>query len=320
MGFAYFASSNNGSLIYVPGYIRPVNSHLVWVDREGNIEQLPEAIRSYDSLALSPDGTQLAIEFKDQSPQSDVWIYDFERRNWTRLTFAGRCWSPIWTPDGKHVVYKNWPKGALWAPADGSSPGEPLVKHEIVSNIGHIYSWSPDGTIMTFAVQSKPGDWDLWTLHLEETATAQPFIETSFSELQGVFSPDGRWIAYWSNESGRSEVYVAPFPGPGPKWRISTEGGIEPLWSKDGRELFYRSGDKVMVVTVQTEPSFQARTPRVLFEAPRMNRSGLWRTYDVTPNGQRFVMSQNPDGTREPLQIVYIPNWFDELKQLVPKN
>jgi serine/threonine-protein kinase len=319
MGFAYFASSNNGSLIYVPGYIRPVNRHLVWVDREGNIERLPETPRPYDSLALSPDGKQLAINFNDPSYQEDVWIYDFERRNWTRLTFTGRCWSPIWTPDGQRVAFKNG-QDAFWAPADGSSPGEPLLKHEIVSNIGHIYSWSPDGTIMTFAVQSRPSDWDLWRLHLEETATAQPFIETSFSELQGVFSPNGRWIAYRSTESGRSEVYVAPFPGPGPKRLISTESGIEPLWSRDGQELYYRSRAKLMVVSVQTEPSFQAGTPRVLFEVPQMNRSGLWRTYDVTPDGQRFIMSQNPEGTQEPLQIVYIPDWFEELKQLVPKN
>jgi serine/threonine-protein kinase len=173
---------------------------------------------------------------------------------------------------------------------------------------------------MTFAHQKAPSDWDLWTLHLEGTATTKPFLETTFSELQALFSPNGNWIAYRSNESGRGEVYVAPFPGPGEKWRISTEGGLEPLWSGDGRELFYRSGDKMMVTPIQTEPSFRAGTPQVLFEAPRMYRSGLWRSYDVTPDGKRFLMIQNPEGTQESLQIVYIPNWFEELEQLVPKN
>lgn len=147
---------------------------------------------------------------------------------------------------------------------------------------------------------------------------AQPFLRTPFTEGGPRFSPDGRWLAYVSDESGRREIYVQPYPGPGGKWQISTEGGGEPVWNRNGRELFYRSGGKMMAVDVATQPSFTAGKPRVLFEGPYLPTPLTSANYDVSPDGQRFLMLKPNESTEAPTQISVVLNWFEELKQKIP--
>ena len=185
-------------------------------------------------------------------------------------------------------------------------------------------SWSPDGQALAFfespsgqALQG--GNRDIWVLPMEGEREPEPYIQTPFDEGGAVFSPDGRRLAYASDESGRVEVYVQPFPTPGAKWQISAEGGMEPVWSRDGRELFYRNGDRMMAVDITTEPSFSAGTPKMLFEVDFEEYGGVGRAeFDVTPDGQRFLMIKAVEPEQPVTKINVVLNWFEELQQRVP--
>jgi len=179
-------------------------------------------------------------------------------------------------------------------------------------------SWSPDGQLLAFVEIDPTTGYDIWVLRMGDRKP-QPFLRTPFDESAPQFSPDGHWLAYISNESGPWEVYVQPYPGPGGKWQISTEGGTEPVWNRNGRELFYRSGDKMMAVDVDTQPSFAAGKPRVLFEGRYEPTPATFPNYDVSPDGQRFLMLKPSEaGEAAPTQINVVLNWFEELKRRVP--
>jgi len=169
--------------------------------------------------------------------------------------------------------------------------------------------------------------YDIWVLRMGDPSAGsgqvrktQPFLRTRFDEAAPQFSPDGRWLVYVSNESGHFEVYAQPYPGPGGKWQISTEGGTEPVWNPNGRELFYRSGDKMMAVDITTQPSFAAGKPRMLFEGQYVPTPATLPNYDVSPDGQRFLMLKPSDSAEAPTQINVVLNWFEELKQKVPTD
>ena len=203
----------------------------------------------------------------------------------------------------------------LWKLADGSGPEEELLS---LRDHTHIGSWSPDGQVLAFELQTGGTGSDIGVLSLKGDRKPSIFLRTRFGEAAPVFSPDSHWIAYASNESGRYEVYVQPFPGPGGKWQISTEGGTEPVWARNGRELFYRSGDKMMAVDIAAQATFSAGKPRVLFEG-RYNPTGSnAANYDVSPDGQRFVMIQPVGSEGGVSQIHVVLNWFEELKRRVP--
>jgi len=173
-------------------------------------------------------------------------------------------------------------------------------------------SWSPDGSVLAFA-----NGGDIWLFPLSGERKARPFIQSRFSETMPAFSPDGRWLAYVSDDSGRPEIYVQPFPGPGAKYSISTDGGSEPVWARNGRELFFRDGNRMMVVQVNTQPGFSAARPRLLFvESFAGNPSRV--NYDVSPDGQHFVMLKPGEQEQAVSQIMVIQNWFEELKRRVP--
>ncbi len=179
-------------------------------------------------------------------------------------------------------------------------------------------SWSPDGQLLAFFEVNSTTQRDIWVLRLGDRK-AQPFLRTRFDESVPRFSPDGRWLAYISNESGRFEIYVQPYPGPGGKWQISTEGGTEPAWNPNGRELFYRSGDKMMAVDIATQASFAVGKPRMLFEGPYLPGPATSPNYDVAPDGQRFLMLKPSEQAEAALtQINVVLNWFEELKQKAP--
>ena len=315
LGQTQFSVSESGSFVYIPGGLS--QRTLVWVDRQGAVEPLAAPPRVYDDPHLSPDGQRLAVQI-GPAGNSDIWIYHIPRETLTRLTFEGGN-IPRWMPDGKRVAFGSrragGPENLFWKPADGSGPAEQLMESERVQLPS---SWSPDGQVLAFEEFHPTTEIDIWVLPLQGERKPRPFLQTRFIERAAVFSPDGHWLAYVSNESGRNEVYVQPYPGPGGKWQISNEGGNEPLWAKNGRELFYRDGDKMMAVPVTTQPNFRAGTPTLLFEGQYHNDFN-WSppNYDVTPDGQRFLMIQ-PGEQEAATQINVVLNWFEELKRLVP--
>ena len=317
-GAAQYGLSATGSLIYIPGGVQADQHRLVWVTRNGGEQPVTAPPHAYLYPRLSPDGRQVAVGITTEE-ESQTWLYDFSRETLTRLTFEGKYnLNPVWTPDGKRIAIQSNREGPLnlfWQRADGSGG----VEHLITSEFNNFpASFSPDGQLLAFSEITPTTGYDIWVLRLSDRK-AQPFLRTEFNEAVPRFSPDGRWLAYISDESGRWEIYVQPYPGPGGKWQISTEGGTEPVWNPNGRELFYRNGDKMMAVDIATQPSFSAGKPRVLFEGPYAVAPGAAPYYDVSPDGQRFLMLKPSESAQAaPTQINVVLNWFEELKQKVP--
>jgi len=315
-GAAQFSFSNLGWLVYIPGGIQRVERTLVLVNRKGVGKPLRVPPRPYVSPRLSPDGQRLAVAI--QETNSDVWVYDLSRDTLSRLTFGGLSRWPLWTPDGKRLAFQSssaGPANLFWMPADGSGAVERLTTSE---HLHTPHCWSPDGRVLSFTEVHPDTGRDIWLLPVEGERKPYPFLQTPSNESAPRFSQDGRWLAYVSDETGRFEVYVQSFPGPGGKWQISTEGGSEPVWNPNGRELFYRNGDKVMAVDIMTETVFTVGKPKVLFEG-RYEKSTVSRAnYDITPDGQRFLMVKPGEQEQPPTQINVVLNWFEELKRRVP--
>ena len=286
------------------------------MDRKGKVEALGAPPRPYMSVRISPDGRQVALT--DEGPKAAIWIYNFERGTSTRLATEGSSQIPIWTPDGRRLAYRETRTGTrnvFWTMADGSGAEERLTTGE--GNQSPT-SWSPDGQALAIVDNSTTGATHLMLLRLSDHKL-QPLLHTPFNEGGGQFSPDGRWLAYASDESGRFEVYVQAYPGPGGKWQISTDGGTGPIWNRSGLELFYRSANKLMAVNVTTHPSFSSGKPKMLFEGSFLSEGPVFPSYDVSPGGQRFLMIQPVDqGQTASTQINVVLNWTEELKHLVP--
>jgi dipeptidyl aminopeptidase/acylaminoacyl peptidase len=243
----------------------------------------------------------------------------------TRLTFEGSNDFSVWTPDGKRVAYRSQRSrlpNLFWKPADGSGSEERLTTSD---NQQTPTSFSPDGKALLYSEQNPKTSYDLWALPLEGERKPRLVLQTPFDERVPNLSPDGRWVEYLSNESGRFEVYAQPFPGPGGKYQISTEGGSEIFWGKNW-ELFYRTGanrEKMMVVDTRTQPSFSAGKPRMLFEGPYISNAPHGATsadYSVRGDGQRFLMFKEKEQPQSVAltSINVVLNWVEELKQKVP--
>jgi eukaryotic-like serine/threonine-protein kinase len=276
----------------------------------------------YRQVRISPNGTQLALDTYEDKDRI-VWIYDLTRDTpMRRLTFGGQNYSPAWTPDGQRVVFTSDREGDLglfWQRADGSGSAERLTKAEQGIIPVASESWSPDGKVLIFAAsEESPGFRSLGIVSLDGERKPRPLIPASASNSS--LSPDGRWIAYASTESGQFAVYVQPFPPTAAKYQISTSGAGNPLWSPDRKQLFYLGpGRQIVAVDIQTQPSF------LLGKTTLLPIEGIASTgprpYDITPDGKYFVVlfprSQAEVG-KAPEQINIVLNWFRELQERVP--
>ena len=302
-----FTLSDTGMLVYAAGFSEDLR--LVWVSREtGEAQPLAAPPGRYLHAHLSPDEERILV---DGLP--GVGIFEISSGVLEPLVPAGN-WA-IWTPDGRRVTYARRQAGTVYdifeIPSDGSGTEEALVVRDLMQLP---QAWSPDGRTLAFA---ETPDHGIWLLSLEGERTAREWLQTPATERELQFSPDGRWIAYSSNESGRFEVYVRSLAGDVTR-AISTEGGGAPRWSEDGRELFYRSGDGMYVVEVSTDGTFERGLPTLLFEGPYLGDVNDIASYDVTGDAKRFLMITRPQSEATQMQLNVVQNWFEELKARVP--
>jgi serine/threonine-protein kinase len=256
-----------------------------------------------------PDGRRLALV---ASGDDDVWVYDVAQRSW-RFTSGSKPRHARWTPDGKRITFnRTGSLQTLLQSADRSGPEEVILEGE-PSQIPHC--WSPDGRLLFFTVSSSKTGSDIWTLSIEDRKK-QPVVVSPFNDGTPAISPSGQLLAYTSDESGRAEVYVQLFPGGGGRQQISREGGTEPLWARNGKELFFRQGARLMAVAIGAGTSFGS--PHLLFDAPWMTNTSSRTNYDVSLDGQRFVAVRTIEPGSVP-RIHVVLNWADELKRQVPK-
>ena len=331
-GGAYFAvAARSGTLVYVPAGTTVADRALMRVDRDGRVAPAIETRGGYEYPAFSPDGRQAAVMMATGTG-SDIWIIDLERATRTRFTADGTSAFPVWAPDGSRVAFQSTAPGLrnlFWKPLDGSSDAQPFLNAAdsagaltwpnigtdllpgtlpTLSGAGPQFptSWSPDGSL-AFHERKPSGERDIWVV----TAGSDPvpFLRTPFDERSPRFSPDGTWLAYVSDESGRNDVYVQPFPGPGPKWLVSTDGGVDPVWSRDSRELFYRRDDQMMTVPVAPRGEFSVGRPRRLFEM-RFDAGDNGPNYDVSRDGTWFLMPRSEQGPAAG-ELHLVLNWFN---------
>ena len=316
-----YAVSDDGALVYLTNATMNPPLVLESVDRSGQAEPLFEP-DLFTELNVSPDGGRIAVSLRDTGGGQDVWVLDLERETQTRVTGeSGTELSIVWTRDATDLILSH--EGALgWAAArmaaDGSGELEPLLAGDLADVLPS--SLGPDGQVLAYTLGTPASD-DIWTVPLDAPSDPTPFLETAADEGQPAFSPDGKWIAYQSNDSGRFEIYVGPFPAHDRRITVSTDGGSEPVWSPDGQELFYRPLDEdgVMVARVRgTAPELAFDASEQLFKG-HYNRhqfaTGALRNYDVMPDGERFIMVRPADTGRPRMNVVL--NWFEELKARV---
>ena len=277
---------------------------------------------------ISPDGTRIALDVK--LGEDDIWIWDVTRATMTRLTFdAGEDEFPVWTPDGQRVAFASQRDGVglhnlYWKAADGTGAVERLIES---TSDQRPLAFSPDGTRLVYRDNSPERGVRLGVLSMNGERHAELLLATEFRERNGDLSPDGRWLAYGSDASGQLEIYVRPFPDTdGGRWQVSTGGGVKPLWGPTGRELFYLNPvGTLMGVPVETDPSLSLGNAEVVVEGAYFTR-GAGRTYDISPDGQRFLMIReggaSGSNAEDPFagltQIHVVQNWSEELKERVP--
>ena len=316
-GSGNYALSTNGTLVYVPGGRGRNVKRLVWIDRAGKVEPSAWPERVYENVTISPDGTRAVVQIKEGT--TNLWMADLARHTLTPLgSSPGSSQAPLWTADGTRVIYRGTRKGLrnlYWRPADGSGAEEPLTsKGDAVQTPTSV---SSDGRWLLFS-ENAPQGVGIWAMRLDGDRTPHHVFSTPAGEQDGQISLDGKWLAFQAPVSSRLEIFVAPFPGPGPRRQISNGGGVEPLWSRDGRELFFQSGGKLMGVTVTLGTAFSASPPRVVHEGRFLQSINSNTPFTLTKDGQRFLRIQQVDPERVITHLSVVINWFDEVKKLVP--
>jgi len=313
-GSAQVNFSQTGTLIYRSGGGGLVT--VQWLDFAGKTQSLLAKADWYQHPSLSPDGSRLAIN------TTDIWVYEWQRDTMTRLTFGPAVsTNPLWSPDSRYILYRG-PGGMFWTRADGSGKPQPLTQSK---NPQYPWSFAPDGKRLAFFEFSPETRFDIWTVPLESDGAGlragkpEPFLQTPFDETHPTFSPDGRWLAYDSNESGAYQVYIRAFPDKGGRWQISNSGGMYPLWSHNGHELFFRTEDNQIMVASYTVKgdSFVVDKPRVWSEK-RIANIGLQANYDLAPDGKRIAAimpAETVEAQNVQSHVTFLENFFDEMRR-----
>ena len=313
LGRSQFSVSENGTLVYKMG--NTVDRQLKWFDREGKEISKVGPPGFYEDLVLSPDGKRAAVS-RTVDGNGDIWVFDMERGVPTRFTFSAAFEDdPAWSPDGRYITFSSTKDGEvrkMYRKIASGAGNEELISDADMAGSG--VDWSPDGKNILYLNRGEKGSNDIWVLPLEGGAKPYPLLQSEFNELHGHFSPDGRFFAYTSNESGRDEVYVQSFPTAGGKWQVSTGGGAQPHWRRDGKELFYISADrKLIAVSVKLEGFVEIGASTPLFQTEVSNFTNTNR-YDVTADGQRFLINAPVQSSREaPFNVIL--NWTSTLKK-----
>jgi serine/threonine-protein kinase len=297
------AVSASGAVVY-PQSGGATPRRLVLATRSGSADSLPGDARLFASPRFSPDGRRLALGITDQAGAEDVWVLDIAQRTWSRLTTSGINNRPIWTPDGRRLVYSS-NDDLWWIAADGSGRPESLLVANGNRAAGTV---TPDGRAVVFQEESSDRN-GIRSMVFDSAPASRLIIPGTFGESAPALSPDGKWLAYQSDETGRMEVYVRPYPGPGARVSVSLQGGTEPVWAHSGRELFFRAGDSLMVAAVAASPAFAVTGPRRLFTGSYLSGDN-YREYDVAPDGQRFVMLSGGAGRST---LIGLQHAFDRL-------
>jgi Tol biopolymer transport system component len=250
--------------------------------------------------------------------RSDIYVYDLERGRRRRLTREGFNIDPLWTPDGRRILFRSRRsdsrgQGIYWIPVDGSGPAEILLSDvDMVPG-----SWAPDGAVPLTSIPAATNRRDIWIFELGSGDPPEPLLTSSHNEGWGAVSPDGHWLAYVSDESGADEIWLRPFRTAGPAEQLSVDGGIEPVWSPDGKELLYRQGDRFLAIDIETEPELRSGAPKELFRGRYDLSPTGHQHYDVAPDGQHFAVIRL-SGDEDPGELRLVMNWAEELESLVP--
>ena len=337
-GGAQYSFSDTGNLAYVPGRRTTLNFGLFWMGVDGKTAPLRETTGDYYDLRFSPDGTRIALELND-GKRNDIWVYEWARDTLTRLTFGAQSnLSPVWSPDGQRIAYTAMENGDLfdlyWKRADGAGDAVRLTQTKSPKYAG---SWNSDGKVVVFEQRNPDTFWGIMTLSIEgdeksgwRAGEVRPFLNAPFNERAPALSPDGHWIAYRSDESGTPEVYVQPFLGPARRWQISTGGGCNPRWSRNGKELFYRTptftgGQDIKLMAAaytSSGDSFNAEKPRIWSPGQFSIRGSEYTGYDLHPDGKRVAVLRAPEAGQSSTvdKVSFILNFFDELRRKVPSG
>ncbi len=306
-GAAQLSVSPLGTAVYVTGEFESNRRRLTTVDRSGVATPFAAPLQAYREPRLSPDGRKLLVTIEGST--EDLWVYDMTAGTLNQLTFGVNAALPIWTPDSQRVTFSSNAGGTpnlFWTTIGQQRAAERLATSDNIQLPG---SWSPDGRTLAFVERHPSTGRDIWLLRLDEDREARPFLTSPFDESAPRFSPDGRWIAHVSNESGRDEVFVRSVADSGRKLQLSDGGGTEPVWARDGSEIFYRVGTRLMALLMADGRPARGAQPRQLFEGEFEKGSMDAADYDVTPDNQRFVMIGGSGTSTDHATIHVLINW-----------
>jgi serine/threonine-protein kinase len=324
-GSAQLDFSQTGILIYRSGGAGAGLPVVAWLDGAGKTQPLLAKPGLYSNPSISPDGQRLAVDLVEGSG-ADIWIYDWQRDTMTRLTFNGSSDSALWSPNGRYIIFRAVGEGLSVTRSDGAGKPQPLIQSK---NNQFAWSFTPDGKRLAFMEQSSGTAYDLWTVAVESDSAGlragkpKVFMQTPANETFPSFSPDGQWMAYTSDESGTNQVYVRAFPGKGGKWQISNSGGIWPMWSRTGRELYFETLDNHIMAAAYAvkRDSFVADKPRMWSEKQLGTARLGKRNVHLAPDGKRIVALMPVETAEEQKpqnHVTFLLNFSDELRRKVP--
>jgi Tol biopolymer transport system component/tRNA A-37 threonylcarbamoyl transferase component Bud32 len=305
-----FDIGGDGLLVYVPIAGAGAGSELVWIDRNGAATPVMDTRGTWTQPRVSPDGKRILL--RKTGTNCELWLFDIERESLARIVQGTDNHSPIWSPDGRRIAYEQASAGGrmVTLTVEGAREITPIPTG---SDRGSPQGWSRGGNLLVYSVSGRGTGSDIWTIAMDGGVAASPFLATAFDEQDPAVSPDGRYIAYATSESGTREVFVRPYPNDGDAWQVSIGGGGSPLWSRDGRELYFTAGTKMLAVSIETRPTFRVGRPVVLFDGGfNTSRS---RDFDITPGG-RFVAVRVPGGQAGQREMRVLLNWPAEMRRV----